>query len=190
MELSFNTRESSDMKRIVLVLVSVTALALAGVAGAQTSGAHFTQGGFPVCTDTGTQLQCTAELAGLGNETVVANLTAPNATATDLLCENKGGNQAPGQNPAVPSTATGQQMILQPKNGRANIDVSTDVPSISAKAAGCPNGNWRVIVGDVEFTSYTLTISQGGQLVVTCSGTFENAPSDNGQTDTPTCTFA
>jgi hypothetical protein len=178
------------MKRILLVLVSVTALAYAGAAGAQTSGAHFTQGGDPVCTDIGTQLQCTGELAGLGNETVVALLTAPNATATDLLCENKGGNQAPGQNPAVPSTATGEQTIQQPKNGRAGIDVSTDVPTIGAKAAGCPNGNWRVIVGDVEFTSYTLTISQGGQLVVTCSGTFENAPSDNGQTDTPTCTFA
>ncbi len=178
------------MKRILLVLVSVTALAYAGVAGAQTSGAHFTKGGDPVCTDIGTQLQCTAELAGLGNETVVALLEAPNATATDLLCENKGGNQAPGQNPAVPSTATGTQTIKQPKNGRASIDLSTDVPSISAKDAGCPNGNWKVIVGDVEFTSYTLTISQGGQLVVTCSGTFENAPSDNGQTDTPTCTFA
>jgi hypothetical protein len=177
------------MKRIVLVLVSVTALALAGVAGAQTSGAHFTQGGDPVCTDIGTQLQCTAELAGLGNETVVALLTAPNATATNLLCENKGGNQAPGQNPAVPSTATGTQTILQPKNGRAAIDVRTDVPTIGAKAAGCPNGNWRVIVGDVEFTGYTLTISQGGQLVVTCEGSFTPSPSTNGQTSTPTCTF-
>lgn len=178
------------MKRIALVVVSVAALALAGVAAAQTSGAHFTQNGFPVCTDTGTQLQCTAELAGLGNETVVADLTAPGATATNLLCQNKGGNQAPGQNPAVPTTATGQQTILQPKNGRASIDVATAVPTISPKAAGCPNGNWTVIVGDVEFTSYTLTIKQGGQLVVTCSGTFENAPSDNGQSDTPTCTFA
>lgn len=178
------------MKRIILVVLSVTALALAGVAGAQTSGAHFTQNGDPLCTDTGTQLNCTAELAGLGNETVVAVLNAPNATATNLICQNKGGNQAPGQNPAVPTTATGNQTILQPKNGRASIDVSTDTPTISPKAAGCPNGNWVVIVGDVEFTSYTLTISQGGQLVVTCSGTFENAPSNNGQTDVPSCTFA
>lgn len=177
------------MKAMLLVIVAVTALTVAGTAGAQTSGAHFTQGGFPVCTDAGTQLNCTGELAGLGNETVVALLTAPNATATDLLCENKGGNQAPGQNPAVPSTATGEQTILQPKNGRAGINVSTDVPEIGAKAAGCPNGNWHVIVGDVEFSSYTLTISQGGELVVTCTGSFSPSPSTNGQTSTPTCTF-
>jgi hypothetical protein len=178
------------VKKIVLLVAAITTLAFASVAAAQTSGAHFTQSGFPLCTDTGTQLVCTAELAGLGNETVVANLSAPNATATNLICQNKGGNQAPGQNPAVPTTATGQQTILQPKNGRASIDVATAVPTISPKAAGCPNGNWEVIVGDVEFTSYTLTINQGGALVVTCSGTFANAPSDNGQTNTPTCTFA
>jgi hypothetical protein len=178
------------LKRVILAVASGAILAVAGVSAAQTSGAHFTQSGFPVCTDIGTQLQCAAELAGLGNETVVALLQAPNATATNLLCENKGGNQAPGQNPAVPTTATGQQTILQPKNGRAMIDVSTATPTIGARAAGCPNGNWVVIVGDVTFTSYTLTISQGGQLVVTCTGSFSPSPSTNGQTSTPTCTFA
>lgn len=79
---------------------------------------------------------------------------------------------------------------LQPKNGRASTDVSTATPTVGARAAGCPNGNWRVIVGDVEFTSYTLTISQGGQLVVTCEGSFSPSPAQNGQTSTPTCTFA
>jgi hypothetical protein len=69
------------------------------------------------------------------------------------------------------------------------IDVSTETPEIGAKAAGCPNGNWDVIVGDVEFTSYTLTISQGGVLVVTCVGSFSPSPSTNGQSSTPTCTF-
>jgi hypothetical protein len=178
------------MKRILSVFVLVLALAVAGVAGAQTSGAHFTQSGDPVCTDTGLSLNCTAELAGLGNETVVAVVTAPNATATDLLCENKGGNQAPGQNPAVPSTATGTQTILQPKNGRAGVDVSTAVPEISARAAGCPNGNWQVIVGDVTFGDYTLTISQGGDLVVTCTGSFLPGTSANNESDEPVCTFA
>jgi hypothetical protein len=56
------------------------------------------------------------------------------------------------------------------RRGCAGIDVSTNVPTIGAWAVGCPNGNWRVIVGDVEFTSHTLTISPGGQLVVTCQG--------------------
>ena len=113
------------MRRILFVtLVSVTALTLAGAAAAQTSGAHFTKNGSPVCTDIGTQLECTAEIAGLGGETVVATVSA-NGTATGLTCTSPGGNEAPGQNPAVPVTAGGSQTIQNPKNGRANIDVKT-----------------------------------------------------------------
>jgi hypothetical protein len=189
-EFYFDTRESSEMKRFAFVLVSVAALALAGLAGAQTSGAHFSKNGAPVCTDVGTQLRCTGELAGLGNETVRADLTA-SGTATGLTCTTpSGSNQAPGQNPAVPVTAGGTQFILQPKNGRAGINVLTATPTVSAKDAGCPNNNWIVTVADVEFTTYTLTVSQGGQLVVTCTGSFTPSPSTNGQTSTPTCTFA
>jgi len=130
------------MKRLVLATVVVVALAVAAVAAAQTSGAHFTKSGTPICTDRGTQLECTAEIAGLGNETVLAHLEA-SGTATGLTCTTpSGSNQAPGQNPAVDVTAGGTQEITNIKNGRASVDVSTATPTVSAKAAGCPNNNW------------------------------------------------
>ena len=172
-------------KTMFTTLAAVATLALAGVAAAQTSGAHFTKGGTPVCTDVGTQLRCTAEVAGLGQETLVSTVTA-NGTATGLTCTSPGGNQAPGQNPAVPVTSSGSQTINNPKNGRASIDVTTAQPTVTAKQAGCPNNNWTVTVADVTFTTYTLTISQGGTTLFTCSGSF-SSPSQNGQTSTPTC---
>jgi hypothetical protein len=39
-------------------------------AAAIPASARVTKNGFPVCTDIGTQLECTAEIAGLGNESV------------------------------------------------------------------------------------------------------------------------
>ena len=174
------------MRRMILAFVAAAALTFAGIAAAQTSGAHFTKGGTPVCTDIGTQLRCTAEVAGLGQETVVSTVTAQ-GTATGLTCTTpSGSNQAPGQNPAVPVTGSGSQTINNPKNGRAGVDVTTATPTVTAKQAGCPNNNWIVTVQDVTFTTYTLTISQGGTTLFTCSGSF-SSPSQNGQTSTPTC---
>jgi hypothetical protein len=171
---------------IVLAVVSAFALGLAAWAGAS-SGFHFTSGGSPVCTDAGTQLECTAEIAGLGNGDVVANLSG-NGTATGLTCTTpSGSNQSPGQNPAVDVTASGSQTITNIKNGRAAVDVLTATPTVSAKDAGCPNNHWVVIVNDVEFTTYTLLIKQGNQTLFTCTGSFTPSPSTNGQTSTPTC---
>jgi hypothetical protein len=176
------------MRSFVAIVVLATALGLAGVAGAQTSGYHFSQSGFPLCTDIGAQLECTAEIAGLGQHQVLSTISAPNATATDLTCVNKGGNEAPGQNPAVPTTATGSALSTVDKNGRAVVDVFTDPVSVGAKEAGCPNGNWKVVVGDVIFTTYTLTITQGNTTLYVCEGTFGSGGSTNGATSTPTCT--
>jgi hypothetical protein len=175
------------MRRMILVFVAAASLTFAGIAAAQTSGAHFTKGGTPVCTDIGTQLRCTAEVAGLGGEDVLATVSA-NGTATGLTCTTpSGSNQSPGQNPAVPVTASGSQSITNVKNGRASVDVRSATPTVSAKAAGCPNNSWIVTIADVTFTTYTLTISQGGQTVFSCSGSFSPSPSQNGQTSTPTC---
>jgi hypothetical protein len=119
------------------MLICVGALATAGVAAAN-EGAHFTQGGDPVCTDIGLQLECTAEIAGLGQQQVVGTIKAPGAQAVDNLCENKSGNQAPGQNPAVDFTAEGSAVGVVDKNGRAFIDATTESPSVSAKDPGRP----------------------------------------------------
>jgi hypothetical protein len=175
------------MKRLAFATIVAAALAMPAAAVGQTSGAHFTKNGAPSCTDRGTQLECTAEVAGLGNENVLVNLQA-NGTATGLTCTTpSGSNQAPGQNPAVPVTAGGTQEITHIKNGRAAVDVTSEPPTVTPKAAGCPNNNWVVTIADVEFTTYTLTISQGGVTLFTCTGNFSPSPSSNGQTSTPSC---
>ena len=172
-------------KRLRTTLLAVTLLTITFVAAADAAGEHFTKNGAPVCTDVGTQLRCTAELAGLGGETLVATVQA-NGTATGLTCTSPGGNVSPGQNPAVPVSAGGSQTIENPKNGRASISPSTATPTITPKQAGCPNNNWVVTIQDVTFTSYTLSITQGGQPLFNCSGSFAS-PSQNGQSSTPTC---
>lgn len=174
------------LKLLVLAVASVAVLAVAGLATAQTSGAHFTKNGFPVCTDIGTQLRCTAEVAGLGNETVLAVVDA-SGTATGVLCLAPGnGNPSPGQNPAVDVDTSGSQEITNIKNGRARVNVSTADPTVTPEQAGCQNNNWGVSIEDVEFTDYTLTISQGGVTLFTCTGSFSPASTD-GESDTPTC---
>ncbi|MFL5964872.1 MAG: hypothetical protein ACJ757_18530 [Gaiellaceae bacterium] len=164
--------------------ISVLVMALAATAAFGASS-HFVKGGSPVCTDIGKQLQCTAELAGLGGGDVVANVSA-NGSATNITCVSPGGNAAPGQNPVLPVSASGSQTITNPKNGRASISVATDQPTITAQQAGCPNNNWQVTYSDVSFTTYTLTISQSGSVLYTCTGSFGSG-SQNGQTSTPSC---
>jgi hypothetical protein len=178
--------EQMGLKRhsvvFLTIVVAVCSMAATAAFGASS---HFTKNGSPACTDTGKQLQCTAELAGLGGGDVVATVNA-SGTATNITCVSPGGNAAPGQNPTLPVTAGGQQTITNPKNGRASINVATTEPTITAQQAGCPNNNWQVTYSDVSFTTYTLTISQSGQTLYTCSGSFAGG-SQNGQTSPATC---
>lgn len=175
------------MRYGTLTAVVAAALIFAGVAVAATSGYHFTSGGYPVCTDIGTQLQCKAEIAGLGNGDVVATISAPGATETGVTCTSPGGNEAPGQNPAISTNATGSATYPNPKNGRLSVSPTTNPPAQpTPQQAGCPNGNWKASYSDVVFYSYTLTITQG-QTLYTCQGSFSGG-STNGETNTPSCT--
>jgi len=126
---------------------------------------HFLPGS-PIFIDNGVTLSSSGRIAGLGNGDVSIYLTATGDPTA--VCRNRGGNEAPGQNPAE-VTITGVQSIPADdiRNGTVSFNVTTGAPAQpSPRSAGCPSGNWSVTITDVAFTSATITVIQGGQIVL------------------------
>ncbi len=163
--------------RIVGITLVVLALALVSVSAASV---HLKGGknAKPTFEDGGLFLKAWGELSGLGNGDVVVTLDA-NALGT-AECWNNGGNYAPGQNP-VEMTVTGQQYIPDEeiKNGNTPFYVET-VPPVTPipDAPECPNPNWDEYITDLSFTSATITVEQGGMVVLTVECGFDPATSD------------
>ena len=148
-----------------------------------TSGVHFTQGGTPVCTlNADTTADCTAELAGLGEGDIV--ITTSVGGSAVYQCQNKGGNLAPGQNKVLVGPEVNSVVVPgdEIENGRATITGFTEdplvaPPTVSGRAAGCPNGNWTGVNPRLSITSVTFRATQGGVLLFNCSATGTNLTS-------------
>ena len=141
-----------------MVLVGLTASV------AVAASVHFKPHG-PTFKDNGTTLTATGTLAGLGNGDVTITLEATGVAS--VTGYNQGGNAAPGQNVGV--TVSGSATISADKieNGQVFVAVSTPEPrQPTATEAGFPNNNWTAVITDVKFTSATITVVQGGEIVL------------------------
>lgn len=148
------------MLRRILFLFTAPVMLLAFIlsaTAAQAQSPHFV--GTPSCTkSTTTGLTCSGKAAGLGNGPTAAFLTADSVRAT-YVCQNKGGNVAPGQ-PVVTQNVTGPTQTITPHNGQITFSPTIPPPSTPSSAAVCPNGNWKVILTSLTYTNVVLHIQQ------------------------------
>ena len=135
------------MKRLVMAL-SVLVLLGATAFAVLAANAHFL--GEPTTSHTPSgALSASGTVAGLGNGDVTVVLSATGSRT----CINQGGNPPPGQE----QTVSGSQTITDVKNGRITFAVTT-----GTLANTCPDH----MASTVSFTSATLTIYQGGEVVL------------------------
>ena len=167
-------------KALVVLVVPLTLGLVASTATA--ASPHFKKGGSPTCTVGGSgstsSTVCSASLAGLGGGDLVINVTVGGEAV--YQCQNGGGNTAPGQNRVLvgPVTAPTTIPANQIKNGNVsfttNPAVLTAPTTVTGAAAGCPNPNWTGVNPVLTTTSISMTISQGGVLLFTCSASNPN----------------
>jgi hypothetical protein len=142
------------MHRLMIGVAATAALALGGVAHAQ-SGHFLTEGGNTInCTDTGTQFQCTGKVTGLGGTTF--EIVIQTFGTAIVECENPGGEVAPGQDTTVAGEG-GTGELPTPRNGNYRFTVATLAPEVP-NTPTCPNPQWTAHVVDVVFTDATLIL--------------------------------
>jgi hypothetical protein len=144
----------------------IRALVLVAFLTAQVQGASVHVKSGPVITTTAKSLKLDICLAGLGNQDIQAKITVTgNATVN---CLNPSGFLVPGKNKVpIITTATTNISRTAIKNGNVCFNVTALAPAtVDPLLAGCPNKNWIAQVVSVEFTSVTLVVVQGGQVVL------------------------
>jgi len=155
------------MRRLLIAVSAVGALLVLTVPTAFATRAHFTKGGEPSCTFSGTTsipVSCTGTLAGLGNEDLNIHLAVSGFALYE--CQNGGGNTAAGQNKVLEGPATSDTAVPAAaiKNGNLTFTTNpatlTAAPTVSGAAAGCPNPNWTGVNPKLTLTDITLDIFQ------------------------------
>jgi hypothetical protein len=146
--------------RRILFLLTVPAMLLASIlsaTAAQAQSPHFV--GTPTCTKSlSSGLTCSGKAAGLGSGPTAAFLTASSVSAT-YVCQNHGGNVAPGQ-PVVSQNVTGPAQNITPHQGQITFSPTIPPPAPPSAATECPNGNWKVVLTSLTYSNVVLHIQQ------------------------------
>jgi hypothetical protein len=121
----------------------------------------------PTFDDLGLTLNSSGALSGLGSGDVLVILNAT-ANPTANCCTPGSPCKVPGQNPAAVNVRGSESIpASEIKNGNVSFNVTTSPPDQpTAAEAGCPNNNWTADITDLDFTSATITVRQGGVIVL------------------------
>ena len=170
------------MRRLLVILFAALFAISFSAQPASASSPHFKKGGSPTCTVTSSgssaSTTCSATLAGLGNADVHIVTTVSGFAV--YLCQNGGGNTAPGQNRVLEGPVSAPTDIPSSaiKNGNlsftTNPVVLTAADTVSGATAGCPNSNWTGVSPTLTVTNVQLDISQGGVLLFSCTASNPN----------------
>lgn len=142
----------------MIAAVSVLVVALAASVAVAASP-HFKGRTGPTATDQGTTLNVTGTLVGLGQQGGTIELRAEGTAL--ITCTNPSGkNDPPGQQPAPVSVSSGEVPIQGvTKSGNFTFNLTTFEPSTE----GVCKDNFTATLDDVQFSSYTIIVKQGGQ---------------------------
>jgi hypothetical protein len=148
------------MKRVGIFAVFALVLSLVMASTAVAAAPHFKGKSGPTATDQGKTLNVTGTLVGLGQEGGTIELVAQGLVI--VSCTNPSGkNEPPGQQPAPITLSSGVQNIEGvTKSGNYTFNLTTLEPT--APAGACKE-NFTATVTDVQFTSYQIIVTQGGQ---------------------------
>jgi len=156
------------MRRQILLVIGVFTL-VAFTAWVAIAAVTWHSGPTVTFNSAHTCVTISGDASGLGNQPAIAHVTV-NGTVT-YTCQNKGGNQSPGQNPVAASSTADQDLGNSDHNGRGVLNLTVCIaaaPIVSGKVAGCPNGNWTGVNPQpypVPIENGTITITQGGKTI-------------------------
>lgn len=170
----------SHLRPFLMLFTALLFVFATGLSAAQAASPHFKKNGEPVCTVTFSgytaTTTCTAVLAGLGNDDLVATVTTKGTAV--YQCRNQGGNVAPGQNKVLVGPSSSETNIPGSDIKNGNLTLSTVPvtlaadPTVSAAEAGCPNNNWIGVNPVLTVTDIYLVIEQPvGTTIFSCSAT-------------------